>query len=206
MRMLMMVRWVWAGRAHSAHSSGSAWLWLWLWWWGWWWVWESGRLSCLLCSLLRLLSLDDVGGSGIKRRPPRQSNLASWNPHIRAQNHHHHPGWPTPFHPDLHQSKSSVLLVKTFYGGEVVNGWVEDGSAFFAKASQGCGAPSTPSFTCLIINIIILIIILPQLWISVPTSMWNANVNAGSIQATVVVVGMWGWVDHESFVRFWTGL
>ena len=163
----------------------------------------SASLSCLLCSLLRL-SLDDVGlGHKTEAAPPVQPCKPS--PSHPPQHHHHHPGWPTPFHPHLRQTNSSqVCSSSRLPVRESECGWRVAWS--FCKTQPGVWRPSTPSLTCLIINIIILIIIMPQLWILVPTSMWNADVNAGSIQAIVLVVGMWRWVDHERFVRFWAGL
>ena len=113
----MMVRWsvgLWAARPHSAAYSAHS-----------------------------SASAWTMSASGIKRRPPRQSNPASLHPHIRlntttiilAGPHRFIPTYARPI-----QAKSAphqdFLWGKVNLGG----GWL----GLFAKASQGCGAPLRP--------------------------------------------------------------
>ena len=126
-------------------------------------VWDSLSLSLILRRMtmirssvglwLRLkptlltppqLSLESA--SGIKRRPPRQSNPASRQPHICLTNTATLISWCSPsFQPDLCQWPVQVefaLLLKTG-GGGVVN-LAAACLGLFAKPCQGCGAPLRP--------------------------------------------------------------
>ena len=111
------------------------------------------------------LSLDESSASGIKRRPPRQSNLASLHPHIRLNNTTNllilvpttvSSGTPRQSSP----SQKFAPLFKTFWGGSE-SGW--NLPRYFCKTLPGVWRPSTPSLTWLIVNIIFFITISPQL-------------------------------------------